>query len=219
MTMFCGVRALQPDGVDEDIEGDRQRQQRRGRQIHRQRHHHDRGDRRAPRRRPAPRPAPCGPPASGACACGVINASMSRVVPHVEGAGGTGADGDTEHRDGRSTGCRWPGATTSPAKPVNTTRLITRGFKQRQEIAHARARGRFRRGKAEIDGSDRTRGTLLNAPARSVVGLRRQSAAVRRRRCGTVPATGSSTPASWRPRPTGWRPTWRRARANRTPSR
>ena len=51
------------------------------------------------------------------------------VVPHVERAGGAGADRDAQQRDKTPiTGCMRPGATTSPTSAVNTTSDITRGF-------------------------------------------------------------------------------------------
>ena len=51
------------------------------------------------------------------------------VVPHVERAGGAGADRDAEQRgESRSPDASCPGAITRPTKAVNTTSDITRGF-------------------------------------------------------------------------------------------
>ena len=51
------------------------------------------------------------------------------VVPHVDRARGAGADRDAQHRDrGQHRMQIGPAPTASPAKPVNTTSDMTRGF-------------------------------------------------------------------------------------------
>ncbi len=57
-----------------------------------------------------------------------ITASMSRsyhmlIAPHAPAA--TAMHSTAVNA---STGCRWPGATSRPISPVNTTSVITRGF-------------------------------------------------------------------------------------------
>ncbi len=76
------------------------------------------------------------------------------VVPHVERAGGAGADGDGRQRAMMaSAGCRSPGASNRPVSDVKTTSDITRGF-----ISST---------KSPIDGSDAVAAPPTTAPALS----------------------------------------------------
>ena len=95
--------ALQPHGVDEDVEGDRQGEQRAGHPVdqHAEREHRADGEHGAEGqcllgRDPAAR--------DGARRRALHVGVDVGVVPHVERAGRAGADGDAEERDGGERG-------------------------------------------------------------------------------------------------------------------
>ncbi len=138
MTIFCGVRALEPDGVDEHVEQDR--------------HGEDGG--REPVDREAPSAAPrrhAEPDAEVAaptwrsmrparqrrgwrCAA---SSRRDRASYHlVEGARRAGAERDAQDRgeaEDRARVCRGPAS--RPHRPVNTTSVMTARLGQRDEVA------------------------------------------------------------------------------------
>jgi len=120
--------ALQPDRVDENIEQDRRQEQRRGHEVGRDRHQQD-GEERQQHARASASSGATRPAGSGRLRVRAINASRSRSLPHVDGAGGAGTQRDRQHGEcGRQTGAGAPGAISTPTRPVNTTSDITRGF-------------------------------------------------------------------------------------------
>ena len=121
--------ALQPDRIDEDVEGDRQRQQLRRHPVDRQPHDHDRADRQHDAESRAPRPASSGPAGSGRIAVRRITASMSRSYHMLIAPDAPAPTAMHNTATAASTGWRCPGATTSPTKPVKTTSDMTRGFR------------------------------------------------------------------------------------------
>ena len=92
--------ALQPDGVDEDVEGDRRGQQPGGGPVDRQPHQHHREQARARRRRPARRRRHPARPESAAAGARHDRVDVA-VVPHVDGTRGACADRDAEDRHRR----------------------------------------------------------------------------------------------------------------------
>ena len=98
ITMFCGVAALQPHRIDDDVEEDREGEQRRRRAIDQQAEHDHRERPPASARRPAPRPARHGPIGIGRARGARHQRVDVGVIPHVERAGGAGADRDAEQR-------------------------------------------------------------------------------------------------------------------------
>ena len=69
------------------------------------------------------RPAGIGRPAVR-----VITASMSASYHMLSAPAAPAPTAMQSSAKNASTGCRWPGATTSPTSAVNTTSDITRGF-------------------------------------------------------------------------------------------
>ena len=114
--MFCGVRALEPHGVDDDIEADGHRQQRAGHDIDEQAEHDDGKDRPA-----SPPNASASPGATrrpGSAARGALHTRIDvGVVPHVQRARGACAHRNAQHRDDAITGCSCTGRTGSRRPP------------------------------------------------------------------------------------------------------
>ena len=90
-------RALQPDRIDHHVEEDREGEQRRRKQIDQQSQRHDRENRQreAETRRLAGRDAAARYRPAGSARHARVDVG---VVPHVERAGGAGADGDAQQR-------------------------------------------------------------------------------------------------------------------------
>ena len=119
---------LQPHRVDEDVEGDGEGQQRAGHPVD----EHARASATEPIASMMPKVSASSgvtrPRGMGRLAVRCMQRVDVGVVPHVERAGGAGADGDAEERDDGEHGMQLPGASTCPTSAVNTTSDITRGF-------------------------------------------------------------------------------------------